>query len=78
MYNLNIHNITEIKLEVTKLFNNFSSRNLLITVQDAEGQERVHSIGLYGLLQADLIPTVSTEVTRHYKEDEDDYSGPDT
>ena len=78
MYNLNIHNITEIKLGVTKLFNNFSSRNLLITVQDSQGQERVHSIGLYGLLQADLIPNVSTEVSRHYKEDEDDYSGPDT
>ena len=78
MYNLNIHNITEIKLEVTKLVNNFSSRNLLITVQDSEGQERVHSIGLYGLLQADLIPTVSTEVVKNYTEDDGDYNDPDT
>jgi hypothetical protein len=78
MYNLNIHNITEIKLGVTKLFNNFSSRNLLITVQDSEGQERVHSIGLYGLLQADLIPTVSTEVVKNYTEDDGDYNDPDT
>ncbi len=78
MYNLNIHNITEIKLEVTKLFNNFSSRNLLISVQDSEGQERVHSIGLYGLLQADLIPTVSTEVVKNYTEDDGDYNDPDT
>jgi len=78
MYNLNIHNITEIKLEVTKLFNNFSSRNLLITVQDSQGQERVHSIGLYGLLQADLIPTVSTEVVKNYTEDDGDYNDPDT
>ena len=78
MYNLNIHNITEIKLEVTKLFNNFSSRNLKIKVLDSEGQERVHSIGLYGVSQADLIPTVSTEVVENYTEDQDDYSGPDT
>jgi hypothetical protein len=78
MYNLNIHNITEIKLGVTKLFNNFSSRNLLITVQDSQGQERVHSIGLYGLLQADLIPTVSTEVVKNYTEDDGDYNDPDT
>jgi hypothetical protein len=78
MYNLNIHNITEIKLGVTKLFNNFSSRNLLIKVQDSEGQERVHSIGLYGLLQADLIPTVSTEVVKNYTEDDGDYNDPDT
>lgn len=78
MYNLNIHNITEIKLEVTKLFNNFSSRNILIKVTDSEGQERIHKIGLYGVSQADLIPTVSTEVVENYTEDEDDYSGPDT
>jgi len=78
MYNLNIHNITEIKLEVTKLFNNFSSRNLLIKVTDSEGQERIHKIGLYGVSQADLFPTVSTEVVENYTEDEDDYSGPDT
>jgi len=78
MYNLNINNITEIKLGVTKLFNNFSSRNLLITVQDSQGQERVHSIGLYGLLQADLIPTVSTEVVKNYTEDDGDYNDPDT
>ena len=51
MYNLNIHNITEIKLEVTKLFDNFRSRNLKITVEDSEGQEGVHSIGLYGILR---------------------------
>lgn len=78
MYNLNIHNITEIKLEVTKLFDNFCSRNLKITVQDSEGQERVHSIGLYGILHSDLIPTVSTEVVLNYTEDNNDYSGPDT
>ena len=78
MYNLNIHNITEIKLEVTKLFNNFSSRNLLIKVTDSMGQQQIHKIGLYGILQADLIPTVSTEVVENYTEDQDDYSGPDT
>lgn len=78
MYNLNIHNITEIKLEVTKLFDNFCSRNLKITVQDSEGQEQVHSIGLYGILHSDLIPTVSTEVVLNYTEDNNDYSGPDT
>ena len=78
MYHLNIHNVTKVEFQVTKLFNNFSSRNLVVTTTDSSGQERVHSIGLYGILQADLIPTVSTEVVENYTEDQDVYSGPDT
>ena len=78
MYQLNMHNVTKVEFQVTKLFNNFSSRNLLVTTKDSSGIESYHTIGLYGGNHEDLIPILSSKVSKHYTEDDNDYSGPDT
>jgi hypothetical protein len=72
MYALNIHNITKIELKLTKLFNNFSSRDLEITTKNYEGKETQHTIGLYGKGHADLMPIVDGLVAHHYADDDDD------
>lgn len=78
MYHLNIHNVTKVEFQVTKLFNNFSSRNLVVTTTDSSGNENSHTIGFYGGDHEHLIPIVSSKVSHHYTEDDNDYSGPDT
>lgn len=72
MYSLSIHNVTKVELKVTKLFNNFGSRDLEITTVDYEGKETQHTIGLYGKGHADLMPIVDGLVTHHYADDDDD------
>ena len=72
MYSLSIHSVIKIEFQVTKLFNNFSSRNLMITTKDYEGKETQHTIGLYSKGHADLVPIVDGLVTHHYADDDDD------
>ena len=49
MYSLNIHNITKVELKITKLFNNFISRDLKITTTDYEGKEIKHTTQVFAL-----------------------------
>jgi len=72
MYSLSIHSVIKIEFQVTKLFNNFSSRNLIITTKDYEGNIVEHKIPLYAKQCKDLFPVVDTAVTHHYVEDKDD------
>jgi len=72
MYALNIHNIVKVELKVTKLFNNFSSRDLVVTTSDNNGVQTEHNIGLYGKGHADLMPSVDGLVTHHYVDEDDD------
>ena len=72
MYSLSIHNVTKVELKVTKLFNNFGSRDLEITTVDYEGKETQHTIGLYGPDYTSLCPVIDTNVTHHYADDDDD------
>jgi len=46
MYSLSIHNVTKVELKVTKLFNNFSSRNLVVTTKNYDGTMTEHTVGL--------------------------------
>lgn len=72
MYALNIHNIIKIEFKVTKLFNNFGSRDLEITTKDYEGKETKHTIALFGKGHANLTPIVDGLVTYHHADDDDD------
>jgi len=72
MYSLNIHNITKIEFKVTKLFNNFSTRNLEITTSDYDGKETQHTIALYGESHANLMPVIDSLVKHSYADDDDD------
>ena len=71
MYALNINNVTKIEIKVTKLFNNFSSRDLEITTVDYEGKETQHTIGLYSKSHAGLVPVVDFAVAHHYADDDE-------
>ena len=72
MYELNIHNISKVELKITKLFNNFMSRDLKITTTDYEGKEIKHTIGLYGKKYTDLCPLIDNKSSYHYSNDDDD------
>tara|TARA_B100001093_G_scaffold257831_1_gene246571 strand:- start:7358 stop:7594 length:237 start_codon:yes stop_codon:yes gene_type:complete len=72
MYSLSIHSVIKIEFQVTKLFNNFSSRNLMITTKDYEGNIVVHKIPLYAERCKNLFPVIDTDVSPHYEEDKDD------
>jgi len=72
MYALNIHNIIKIEFKVTKLFNNFGSRDLEITTKDYEGKETKHTIALFGKGHANLMPIVDDLVTHHHSDDDDE------
>ena len=72
MYALNIHNITKVELKVTKLFNNFTSRDLEITTTSSDGKENKHTIGLYGKKYTDLCPLIDNKSSHHYSNDDDD------
>ena len=72
MYSLSIHNVTKVELKVTKLFNNFSSRNLVITAKDYDGTITEHTVGLFGPDYTSLCPVIDTNVTHHYADDDDD------
>ena len=72
MYSLSIHSVIKIEFQVTKLFNNFSYRNLIITTKDYEGNIVEHKIPLYAEQCKDLFPVIDTNVTHHYADDDDD------
>ena len=72
MYSLSIHNVTKVELKVTKIFNNFVSRDLEITTVDYEGKETRHTIAVFGKKYANLCPVIYTNVTHHYLDDKDD------
>ena len=72
MYSLNIHNVTKVEFKITKLFNNFISRDLEITTTDYEGKQTQHTIGLYGKKYTDLCPLIDNKSSHHYSNDDDD------
>ena len=72
MYSLSIHNVTKVELKVTKLFNNFSSRNFVVTTKDYEGNMTEHTVGLFGPNYASLCPVIDTNASSHYADDDND------
>jgi hypothetical protein len=70
MYALNIHNVTKVELKVTKLFNNFTARDLVVTSKDYDGKMTEHTIGLYGPEYTGLCPVIDTSVSHHYDDDD--------
>jgi len=72
MYSLSIHNVIKVELKVTKLFNNFSSRNLVVTTKHYDGTITEHTVSLFGLDYTSLCPVINTNVTHHYADDDDD------
>ena len=70
MYSLSIHSVIKIEFQVTKLFNNFSSRNLVVTTKDYDGTMTEHTVGLFGPDYTSICPVIDTSVSHHYDDDD--------
>ncbi len=68
MYSLSIHSVIKIEFQVTKLFNNFSSRNLMITTKDYEGNIVEHKIPFYAKQCKNFFHVITTAVSHHSME----------
>jgi len=66
-----------VEFQVTKLFNNFSSRNLVVTTKGYNGIMAEHTVGLFGPDYTSMCPVIDTNVTHPDAEDDADATQPE-
>ena len=65
MINVNIHDVVSITFKTTRLHQGFASRELAIKTQSKyDDTSTTYSIGLYGELAKQLVPSDNDEVIR--------------
>jgi hypothetical protein len=74
MININLHNITSIKLTQTKMHQGFTSRDLVITTNDCFSNNEEHKIGLFSSSEDInlLVPKIDTSIHRYPRTGEED------